>query len=142
MTPLERRQKHTQATLAKFGARAFRWGACDCAKIAAFHLRKFRWVVPKTGGYRTAEEATARLAALGCDSLPDLAEKVGLPEIAPAYAIIGDIVSFAADHALGALGIVVGNGNMLAFHEARDIPVIMTMDRIDRAWSVLPVEPR
>ncbi len=140
MTPLEKRQKYTQATVQKYGTRPFRWGVCDCAKIAAFHLRKFRWIVPKTGGYRTAEEAVARLAALECRDLPQLAAKVGLPEIAPAYAIVGDIVSFAADHPLGAIGLVVGNGNMMAFHEAHATPVIMSMDQIDRAWSVLAAE--
>ena len=36
----------------------------------------------------------------------------------------------------GALGIVAGNGNMLAFHELQEFPVIMTMGSIDAAWRV------
>lgn len=43
----------------------------------------------------------------------------------------------SAGSAVAALGIVVGNGNMLAFHESAETPVIMTMGRINCAWQVI-----
>jgi hypothetical protein len=55
----------------------------------------------------------------------------------PAFAMIGDLVSFPSDHAIGALGIVLGNGNMLAFHEDHDGPMVMTMRQIDIAWAAI-----
>lgn len=138
MTPLEKRQKATELTIVKFGARRFKWGSCDCAKIAAFHLRKFGWQVPKADGYASAAGAAKRLAEMKCKTLPDLIDRIGLPQITPARAMMGDIVSFAADSPLGAVGIVVGNGNMMAFHESAQVPVYMSMDNIACAWSVMP----
>ena len=138
MTPLEKRHTATRLTIARYGAHPFKWGGCDCARIAAFHARKFGWAVPKPGGYRSAIGAAKRLKELGCVTLMDLIDRTGLPEIAPARAMMGDFVSFAADQPIGAVGIVVGNGNMMTFHESHLTPVIMSMTTIDRAWSVLP----
>jgi hypothetical protein len=132
---LEQRRRATQATVDKYGARAFKWGSCDCAKIAAFHARKFGWKVPAPK-YRSALGAAKYLKGMGCETLPDLIDRIGLKPIAPAFALTGDIVSFASDERIGAVGIVIGNGNMMAFHEAHETPVIMSMTNIDRAWSI------
>lgn len=137
MSPLELRHRATRQTIAKYGASAFRWGACDCGKIAAFHARKFGWKVPKTGTYHSALGAKKYLASLGCVTLPDLLDQIGFAPIAPAFAMMGDFVSFACDDPIGGVGIVVGNGNMMAFHELHPGPVFMSMAAIDRAWSVL-----
>ena len=134
-TPLERRHANTRATMQKFGAKTFKWGGCDCAKLAAFHLRRFGHTPPQTGGYRSLRTAKARIAALGFETMPDLIASL-LPEIPPASALMGDVVSFACADALGGIGIVIGNGNMMCFHENYQTPVIMTMGAIDIAWRV------
>lgn len=136
MKPLVRRMVLTEQTREKWYGRPFRWGRADCAKVAAFHARKFGWKVPKPGGYASFDGARERLAELGCETIPDLVSATGLVEIAPAFVLTGDIVSFACDGALGALGIALGNGNMLAFHEAAEGMAVVRMDRIDRAWSI------
>ena len=137
MTPLEKRAAATRKTVARFAPREFKWGACDCARMAAWHVRQLGHTVPQVGKYRGALGARRRLTEMGFDDLPALVGSV-LPEIAPAAALAGDVVAFASDDPIGAIGIVVGNGNMLAFHESWPVPVIMEMGQIDRAWSVLP----
>jgi hypothetical protein len=137
MTKLEKRVKALYETQKKFGASPFKWGGCDCAKVLAFHLKKLGYKVPKTGGYRSALGAKKRLKELGFETLPDLVDSLGLEPIAPASTILGDVVSFQSDDPIGGLGIVWGNGNMMAFHESCLTPVIMTMGKIDKAWRVL-----
>lgn len=137
MSPLEKRTRALAATQSKFGAKSFKWGGCDCAKMAAFHLRKLGHKVPKTGGYRSALGAKKRLNQLGFGTLPDLIDALGLKVIVPAFALPGDLVSFACDDPIGGVGIVWGNGNMMAFHESHLTPVVMTMGQIDRVWQVV-----
>lgn len=138
MNPLVRRQRAVQATMERFRGRAFAFGSVDCAKLAAFHLKQMGHKVrlSKAGQYKTLRGATAALRRLGYDTLPDAMDGHGFERIAPASALMGDIVTFACDHPIGALGVVAGNGNMLCFHELHDQPVIMTMGAIDVAWRV------
>lgn len=137
--PLVKRQRAVEATQARFQGKAFAWGAVDCAKMVAFHLKRLghKVTLSKAGAYKTAASAQAALRRLGYATLPDAMDGYGFERIAPASALIGDVVSFASDHAIGALGIVVGNGNMMAFHEAHSVPVIMSMNQIDTAWRVI-----
>jgi len=123
----------------RFAGKAFAFGSVDCAKMAAFHLKQLGVKVrlSKAGQYKTLIGAQSALKRLGFDDLIQAMDGHGFERIAPAAALTGDIVSFACDHPLGALGIVVGNGNMLAFHESSDMPVIMTMGHIDLAWRVI-----
>ncbi len=137
MNELVKRQQATRFTLAKYGPREFKWGSCDCGKIAAFHARKFGWKPPKTGTYQSAVGAMKYLASLGVSDMPGMLDKIGFKEIPPAFAMMGDFVSFASDHPIGSIGIVTGNGNMACFHEAQAGLVYMTMTNIDRAWSIM-----
>lgn len=139
MNPLVRRQRAVEATLDRFNSKAFAWGSVDCAKMVAFHLRQLGIKVrlSKAGQYKTAIGARAALKRLGYDDLPAAMDGHGFARIPPAASLLGDIVSFASDFEIGALGIVAGNGNMVAFHEAHAHPVIMTMGQIDTAWRVL-----
>lgn len=130
------RMEITEATRKKFFGKRFSWGTCDCAIIAASHARKFGWKVPPFGKYRSYRTAKQVLAKLGVSTIPELVSSVGLKEIPPAYAMTGDIVSFPADADVGAIGIVIGNGNMLAFHESAEGAAIISMGLIDKAWSI------
>jgi hypothetical protein len=138
MTELELRQKNMRLTMAKYGTKPFKWGSCDCAKIAAFHARKFGWKPPKTGEYRSAAGAVKYLKSLGAETLPDLITNIGLPEIAPARAMTGDIVSVPAEHPIGAIGIYADNGNIMIFHEDHQTLVFADMSGVERAWSIMP----
>ena len=136
MTDLIKRMELTEATRKKYFGKRFSWGTCDCAKIAAFHARQFGWKVATTGRYRSYRTAKQALKKSGVTSIPELVSATGLREIPPAYAMTGDIVSFASDADIGAVGIVIGNGNMLAFHEAAEGAAIISMNVIDKAWSI------
>lgn len=138
LNPLVRRAVLTEKTRAKFFGRPFRLGSCDCAKVAASHAKLFGWKVPPPGRYTTLEGARARLGELGCDHIFGLVDKAGLPPIAPARAMTGDIVGCAGELDFGGLGIVLGNGLMLAFHEDAIGMAIVRMEQVERAWSILP----
>ena len=139
MKPLVRRQQATAATMERFRGKHFTLGSVDCVKMVAFHLRRFGRKLPlsKAGQYKSVLGAQAALKRLGYANVIEAMDGQGFERIAPASTLIGDIVAFEADHPLGALGIVAGNGNMLAFHESHDEPVIMTMGRVEIAWRVL-----
>jgi hypothetical protein len=130
------RMEFTEVTRSKFYGKPFRWGTCDCARIAASHARRFGWKVPTTGKYRSYRTAKQALQKLGVATIPELVAATGLHEISPAFAMTGDIVSFASDADIGAIGIVIGGGNMLAFHESAEGAAIISMVNIDKAWSV------
>ncbi|HEX7852328.1 MAG TPA: hypothetical protein VF503_01370 [Sphingobium sp.] len=136
VNPLMRRMVLTTRTRKKFYGREFKWGSADCAKAAAFHLKPFGWEVPAPGRYASADGARRRLAELGCETMSQLIDQVGLPQIAPARVLTGDIVSFASDHLIGAIGIVLDNNLMLAFHEDAVGMAVLRMIEVERAWSV------
>lgn len=137
MNVLVRRQRAVEATMAYVRGRKFRLGKLDCARMTAFHLKQLGWRVrlSKIGTYKTALGAKAALKRIGCATVVDAIDALGLERIAPARALPGDVVSFPCDHELGALGIAVGNGNMLAFHELHELPVVMAMSGVNIAWK-------
>ena len=139
MKPLVRRQKAVEATMAKFGGKTFYFASVDCANMIAFHLKQFGHKVrlSKAGQYKTLIGAQAALRRLGYDTLPGAMDGHGFERIAPAFALLGDVVSCASEHPIGGLGIVVGGGNMAAFHEDYPGLVVMTMGQIDIAWRAL-----
>lgn len=136
MDQLIRRRVLTERTRDRYYGRLFKWGSGDCAKAGHFHLKPFGWKLPAPGRYSSAEGARRRLEELGVETLPDLIASIGIPEIAPARVLPGDIVSFASDHLIGALGIVTGNGLMLAYHELAVGMAVIRMQDIERAWNV------
>lgn len=138
MTPIEKRHRATSLTVQRYLNRPFKWGSCDCGKIAAFHARKFKWKVPKTGTYRSAVGAAKYLRSLDVETLPDLLDKIGFARIPPAFANMGDFVSFQCDDPIGGVGIMVGNGNMMAFHEdcAGAVIIAVDMSKVEKAWSI------
>jgi hypothetical protein len=137
--PLIKRQQAVKATMERFHGKSFVLGSVDCMKMVGFHLKRLGIKVPfaKGGPYKSALSAQAALRRAGHKTVMDVMDSLGLERIAPAAALIGDVVACPADNPLGALAIVVGNGNMLAFHESHEQPVIMTMGMVDTAWRVL-----
>lgn len=113
-----RRQQAAQATIDRFIDRPLSYGKDDCVRMTAFCLRKLRVKVPllQAGTYTSALGAARALKRLGHDNLSDAIDSLGLPRIAPAMALTGDIV--ALPNAAGddvALTVAVGNGRVLAF---------------------------
>lgn len=140
MTPIERRHAATMATVAKFQGRAFKLGTVDCARMVHFHAKKLGWKVSvaKAGSYRSIVTAKAALNRLGYQSLSEAMDGAGIARIAPASATLGDVVEIQGNHPLGTLGICVGNGRIICFHEDHPGTVIFQPVLPLAAWSMLP----
>jgi hypothetical protein len=71
--------------------------------------------------------------------LRDALGAIGLEEIAPAAAIVGDVMMLPAVDDLGALGVCLGNGRVLIYHEeiATGAVVAQPIEMVT-AWRVDP----
>lgn len=143
LPPLLIRQRAVEAVQARFAGARWQWGKADCAQVAAALVKALGWKLPRVPRYRTEAQAQERLAALGCETLPQLAASIGLPRIAPAAAVLGDLVATAGTSPLGTLGIAMGNNAWLGFHEDHEGLVTMR-GLITTAWRTvsLPGEGR
>src|SRR3546814_9900413 len=122
MTPIERRHAATEATLAKYRDQPFKWGRYDCARVIAHQAKKLGHKVSlaKAGSYSSALGAKRALAKVGYATLSEALD-AHLPRIAPASALLGDIIEIAGDGPLGSMGVYVGNGSICCYHELHDV---------------------
>lgn len=139
MTPLERRHAAIKATLAQFRDRPFAWGKVDCAKVAAFHLKQFghKIAISKAGRYSSALTASRALKRLGYATLAEMADGIGLVQIAPARMLLGDIAEIEGDSPIGTVGIYASSGNVFCFHEDHPGLVTWAPGKVLRAWSCI-----
>ncbi|BBD01832.1 DUF6950 family protein [Sphingobium sp. YG1] len=140
MTPLERRHAAIEATMARYRGRPFAWGRVDCAKMAAFHLKKlgFPISISKAGSYSSAIGAKRAIGRMGYDNLTDLLDGLGLTRIPYSRLMLGDIVLAEGHGGVDALGIYASNGHVLGFHEDMLDHGLVTVDLTPvAAWSVL-----
>lgn len=137
-TEIERRATAAQATLDRFKGRPLRLGVNDCVRMAAFHLRKLGYAVklPPSGSYRTVKSALRALEARGYPDLATALDDLGLERIAPASAMVGDILMMPAEHPLGALAIALGNGRVVGYHEDAIGAAVLQPNQWVGAWRV------
>lgn len=135
-TLLEVRTAAAQATLSRFLDQPFQWGKNDCGRLVAFHLRKLGYPVKlaKAGTYASALGARRALQRLGFSSLHEAVDSYGLARIPPAAAIIGDIIALPSDDGVGALGVALGNGRVLAYHQDAEGAVVIQPTEYVTAW--------
>lgn len=120
MNPMIRRQQAAQATIDRFQGKPLSYGRDDCARMTVFCLRKLGVKVSllKAGVYKSHLSSVRALKKLGHASLSDAVDALGLPRIAPAMALPGDILALpSASGEDFALAVAVGNGRVLAFWE-------------------------
>lgn len=108
-----------QKTLDTWSTRPLKLGTSDCVRMAAAHLRLLgrKVKLPPSGSYRSVRGAVKALRAAGYASLREAVGAQCLQEIAPAAAIVGDIMMLPAVDELGGLGVCLGNGRVLIYHE-------------------------
>lgn len=154
MTPIQIRQAAAQATVARFDGRPLAWGRDDCARMAAFHIKRLGHKVSlaKAGSYHSAAGAVRAIRRAGHASLAAAVDAHGLPRIAPARAMMGDLIGLRADGAPEADGpeaggegwvalmVCLGNGRALGFLEGR-CGVIQPLE-IAIAWRASPCRKR
>lgn len=110
----------TQKTIDAFLDQDFKWGERDCGQLAGTHLEAFGTKTPlsQAGNYTTERGAKRVLVRLGVQSMEELVDGLGFERIAPASAIVGDIVAFPGgteDAPWTALGVHCGTDRILGF---------------------------
>lgn len=135
-----RRVAASQATLDEFKDKPFKLGERDCVRMVAAHLRRLGYKVklPSRGSYRTPLSARKALQDRGFATVAAAMDAMGLERIPVALALVGDVVSGAADDPLGALGVLLGNGRLVGYHEVAVGACVMQARHMDIAWRVVP----
>ena len=139
MIEMIRRRQAAQAAVDRFKGEPWQLGKNDCARMAAFVLRKMghRPQLGKAGTYTTGAGAMRALKRAGFDSLAAALDGLGLERIAPASARVADIIMIPGEAPLdGALTIAVGNGRVLGFHQDLGVAEILQPVAFIGAWRV------
>lgn len=139
MIEMIRRQQAAQAAVDRFKGQPWELGKNDCVRLAAFVLRKMghRPQLGKAGSYKTGAGAMRALKRAGYDTLADALDRLGLERVAPAAALVADIVMIPGEGPIdGALTIAVGNGRVLGFHEDAGAAEILQPVAFITAWRV------
>lgn len=138
MTPIERRVRAAQATLDRFKGKPFKFGTNDCGRMVAFHVRKMGHhpKLAKAGTYASALGARRALERLGFKSLAEVMDAHGFERIPPAAAAVGDVIEMPGLEGPGALGVAIGNGRALAYHEDAVGAVVVQPKEMVTAWRV------
>ena len=135
--PMVRRVAAVEATIKRFEGRPLKLGRDDCARMAAFCLRKLgvKASLIKAGTYSSEVGARRAMKKLGFASLIDAVDSVGLPRIAPAMALPGDIIAMPLEEeGQVALAVAVGNGRVLGFWEASGVCTVIQPMKFTTAW--------
>lgn len=116
-----------------------RLGTSDCVRMVASHLRLLGHKVklPASGSYRTVNSAVKALKARGFASVAEALDDMGLERIAPAAAVVGDIVMMPGVDQLGALTVSVGNGRVIGYHDDAVGATVMQPLEFTAAWRVV-----
>ena len=116
-------------------------GSADCVRMTAAHLRLLGYQVklPPSGSYRTVASAMKALRAAGHETIGDALDAMGLERIAPARAIVGDVILMPAAHDLGALVVCMGNGRVAGWHDDHAVGVVVMQPlEMVAAWRADP----
>lgn len=140
-TPLERRVAATSELLESWRDRPFSWAkASTCGRLITDHLRRMGYKPPvaRAGSYRSALAARRALARINCATVGDMLDGLGLQRIAPAAALVGDIVELPGEVPFGAMTVALGNGRVLGFHEDLPGAGVLQPQEYVAAWRVEP----
>ncbi|WP_292085310.1 MULTISPECIES: DUF6950 family protein [unclassified Brevundimonas] len=130
-----RRVAAVEATIKRFEGKPLAYGRDDCARMAAFCLRKLgvKASLLKAGAYRSALGARRALMTLGYSNLEDAVDGLGLPRIAPATALPGDILALQGEDGV-ALCVAIGNGRALGFWASSGVCTVIQPLEYVAAW--------
>ena len=137
MNKLILRQQAAQATIDRFGGKPLAYGKDDCARMAVFCLKQLGVKVSllKAGSYSSELGAARVLKKLGHDTVSDAIDSLGLPRIAPAMCLPGDIMALPTEGDDFGLAVAVGNGRALAFWGgAGGVCTVVQPLRFAHAW--------
>lgn len=133
-----RRVRAAQKTLDTFRQLRFRLGRADCVRMTAFHLRLMGHQVklPPAGSYGTLKAATAALTAAGYANLREAMDGLGFERIAPAAALVADVIEIPAEADIGGLNVMLSNGRSCGFHQDARCAAVLQAREVLSAWRV------
>jgi hypothetical protein len=137
VNPLILRQCAAQATINRFQGKPLQLGKNDCVRMAVFCLRQLgvKFSLLKIGPYKTEIGAAKVLRDLGFASITEAVDALGLPRIAPAMCLPGDIMTLKAVGSDDvALAVAVGNGRVLGFWETAGVCAVFQPVEYGTAW--------
>lgn len=130
-----RRQRATNATLAKYRNCPVDWHKADCIRMCRSHLVAMghRGVMPLPS-YRSLTGAVRALRATGFADIEALIDSM-LPRIEPAAMLMGDVALLqgAEDSPFDAVTISVG-GKVAGWYDGAEKMVIMRPLEVKAAW--------
>jgi hypothetical protein len=131
--------KAAQACIDRFAGKPYEPGKKrDCGRLVCHHLHHLGISVPFLKGHNWTSEAGAfrALRKMGFDQLSQAVDAAGFARIAPARAMVGDIVALPATNPAWdcVLTVAVGNGRVLGFYDGRC--QVVTPKEYVTAWRV------
>src|SRR3546814_7547662 len=109
------------------------WSSDVCSSDLQAKKLGHKVSLAKAGSYSSAVGAKRAFAKVGYVTLSEALD-AHLPLIAPASALLGDIIEIEGDGPLGSMGVYVGNGRIFCYHELHDVPVIFQPVAPIAAW--------
>lgn len=135
---LNKRRDATQQTLNRFVGQPFAIGRFDCGKMVISHLRAMgrRPRIGPGGTWQSMMGLHRFLRRHGGSGAACLDGWLPHSRISGASAIIGDIVQIPGEEPVGAFGVCVGNGRVLAYHEDAEGAAIIQPLQYLSAWRI------
>lgn len=144
-TKLQRRVKAAQKAVDKFKDKPFSFEERhDCGRMAMFVMKELGVLPPKlrklsAAEYTSALQVKKAIREAGGDTVNEVMDKF-FEAIPAAAALPGDIVSIPSeDDTIGALGVSLGNGVVLSYHEEHNGAVVGNLEASTGAWRTLPL---
>lgn len=135
MNEMLRRQKATEATLAKYRDKPFSWrDGNTCLHMLRFHLRQMGHKPETLPRIRSAIGARRALDQRGWTDVGDLLDTI-LPRIAPSAMLLGDVAMFRSADSFGAITVSLG-GKVMGWSDAYDGMTALEPIEIAGAWRV------
>ena len=137
MHPMIRRREAVEATVARFAGKPLRYGRDDCARMAAFLVKRLgvKVQLAQMPRYASAVGAARALIALECGTLAEVVDRAGLPRIAPARVLPGDLLALPGPDDTVALHVAMGGDTSFGLIEG-----VFQPGRVHQsitAWRVL-----
>ncbi|WIW88954.1 hypothetical protein K3M67_02950 [Sphingobium sp. V4] len=103
--------------------------------MAYYHARGMGKRPPAPTQYHSAITAKIALGERGASNLTELLDGI-FPRIAPAQTWAGDLIMLPGEAPFGSLGVAVGNGRVLAYHEDTEGAAILQPLLPVAAWRL------
>lgn len=124
----------TQKTVDAIKGKPFEDGKCDCMQLVKLHAKHMGYKLP-VPRYSSVKGAAAAMRKLGFTTLAEAMDH-HFTRIEPHQVLAGDIVEGPGANGFSSLGIAVGNGRIIAFHEEVPFADILQPLFLTGAWRI------